>query len=91
MSDEFVKNICRTVGHEWKTNKETFQDECDRCKLTLRWNTKWQTKIAAAMTTPLKTTLDYQGIGRKLIKIEPIKMGNLPIYDKDLPDQDSST
>jgi len=89
MSDEFVKNICRTVGHEWKKNIENFSHDCQRCKESKPWNIDWQSKIASAMTAPLKTTLDYQGIARKIIKVEEIKSNDLPIYDNDLPNQDS--
>lgn len=43
-------------------------------------------RVAYAMTAPLKELLDYNGIGRKLIKIDPIPQGEIPVYDKDIPE-----
>ena len=31
-----------------------------------------------------RTSLDYQGIGRKLFVVDPLPQGALPIYDKDI-------
>jgi hypothetical protein len=41
-------------------------------------------RVAYAMTGPLKELLDYHGIGRRLLKVDPIPQGELPIYDKDI-------
>lgn len=40
-------------------------------------------RIAYAMTEPLRTRLDYVGIGRKLIETDLLPQGVVPIYDKD--------
>ena len=40
--------------------------------------------IAQAMANPIRTSLDYQGIGRKLLVVDPLPQGALPIYDKDV-------
>jgi hypothetical protein len=88
MSEEFLKDICRTLGHDWKKKLEYFQDECDRCKVTKPWSLNWTDKLAKAMAAPLKTNLDYSGIAKKIIKVDVIKTDNLPIYDADLPNQD---
>ncbi len=41
-------------------------------------------RVAYAMQAPLKELLDYQGIGRRLLKVDPIPQGEIPVYDKDI-------
>ena len=41
-------------------------------------------KVAMAMQEPLKILLDYHGIGRKLLKVDVIPQGEIPVYDKDI-------
>lgn len=41
-------------------------------------------KVAYAMQAPLKILLDYHGIGRRLLKIDSIPQGEIPVYDKDI-------
>jgi len=43
-------------------------------------------RVAYAMQQPLKELLDYHGLGRRLIKVDPIPQGEFPIYDKDIPE-----
>lgn len=40
--------------------------------------------IANAMANPIRNTLDYQSIGRKLLMVDPLPQGALPVYDKDI-------
>ena len=40
--------------------------------------------LAAAMANPIRVSLDYQGIGRKLLVVDPLPQGSLPVYDKDV-------
>ena len=40
--------------------------------------------LAAAMANPIRTSLDYQGIGRKLLMVDPLPQGALPVYDRDV-------
>jgi hypothetical protein len=43
-------------------------------------------RVAYAMTEPLRTKLDYVGIGRKLIETDLLPQGVIPVYDKDFPE-----
>ena len=43
-------------------------------------------RVAYAMQAPLKQLLDYHGLGRRLLKVDPIPQGEFPIYDKDIPE-----
>jgi len=40
-------------------------------------------KLAASMTSPLRTRRDYAAVGRKTFLVEQLPDGALPIYDKD--------
>lgn len=40
--------------------------------------------LAQVMANPIRTSLDYQGIARKLFVVDPLPQGALPIYDKDV-------
>lgn len=41
-------------------------------------------RVAYAMQAPLKELLDYHGLGRRLMKVDPIAQGEFPVYDKDI-------
>ena len=41
-------------------------------------------RVAFAMQGPLKELLDYHGLGRRLLKVDPIPQGEIPVYDKDI-------
>ena len=43
-----------------------------------------RTAIAQAMANPIRMSLDYQGVGRKLLVVDPLPQGALPVYDKDV-------
>jgi len=40
--------------------------------------------LAQAMANPIRVALDYQGVGRKLLVVDPLPQGALPVYDKDV-------
>lgn len=40
--------------------------------------------LAQAMANPIRISLDYQGVGRKLLVVDPLPQGALPVYDKDV-------
>ena len=40
--------------------------------------------LAQAMANPIRMSLDYQGIGRKLLVPDALPQGALPVYDKDI-------
>lgn len=43
-------------------------------------------RIAAVMQEPLKERIDYYGIGRRLLLVHEVPVGDFPIYDKDIPE-----
>lgn len=46
-------------------------------------NWKFRKKLAAHMVSPLRTGIDYAGLGRKLMVIDTLPQGSLPTYDAD--------
>ncbi len=42
-----------------------------------------RTALAASMVQPLRTTLDYQGIARKVFQVMQLSPGTLSSFDKD--------
>lgn len=40
--------------------------------------------LASAMANPIRTSLDYQGVARKLLVVDPLPQGALPVYDRDV-------
>jgi hypothetical protein len=42
------------------------------------------TQLAASMTNPLRTRMDWAGIARRAVLVEPMPEGALPFYDRDV-------
>jgi hypothetical protein len=40
--------------------------------------------LAQAMANPIRRNLDYQGVGRKALRVDPLPQGALAVYDKDI-------
>lgn len=40
--------------------------------------------LGQAMANPIRRNLDYQGIGRRVLVIDPLPQGALPVYDRDI-------
>ena len=43
-------------------------------------------RVAAALKAPLKERIDYYGIGRQIMELDEIPVGELPFRDKDIPE-----
>ena len=40
--------------------------------------------LGQAMANPIRRNLDYQGVGRKALVVDPLPKGALPVYDRDI-------
>jgi hypothetical protein len=40
--------------------------------------------LAQAMANPIRRNLDYQGIARRALVVDPLPQGSLPVYDRDI-------
>ena len=58
----------------------------DRDKLVERAIMSQEGKIALAqaMANPIRRNLDYQGIARRALVVDPLPQGALPVYDRDI-------
>lgn len=63
----------------------SFNDE-QRDELIKRALLTQEGKIALgqAMANPIRRNLDYQGVGRRVLVIDPLPQGALPVYDRDI-------
>jgi hypothetical protein len=63
----------------------SFSDE-QRDELIKRALMTQEGKIALgqAMANPIRRNLDYQGVGRRVLVIDPLPQGALPVYDRDI-------
>lgn len=72
-------------ANESLAGKPSFTDE-QRDELIKRALSTEEGKIALgqAMANPIRRNLDYQGIGRKVLVVDPLPQGALPVYDRDI-------
>lgn len=63
----------------------SFTDQ-QRDELVKRAMMSQEGKIALgqAMANPIRRNLDYQGVGRRLLVVDPLPQGALPVYDRDI-------
>lgn len=40
--------------------------------------------LGQAMANPIRRNLDYQGVGRKAVVVDPLSQGTLPVYERDI-------
>lgn len=40
--------------------------------------------LGQAMANPIRKNLDYQGVGRRALVVDPLPQGALPVYDRDI-------
>lgn len=40
--------------------------------------------LGQAMANPIRKNLDYQGVGRRTLVVDPLPQGALPVYDRDI-------
>lgn len=63
----------------------TFNDE-QRDEIVKRALTTTEGKVALgqAMANPIRRNLDYQGVARRVLVVDPLPQGALPVYDRDI-------
>jgi hypothetical protein len=60
---------------------ETQRDEMIAQALTTQ---EGKIALGQAMANPIRRNLDYQGVGRKALVVDPLPQGALPVYDRDI-------
>jgi len=46
--------------------------------------TEGKVALGQAMANPIRRNLDYQGVGRRVLVVDPLHQGALPVYDRDI-------
>lgn len=46
--------------------------------------TEGKVALGQAMANPIRRNLDYQGVGRRVLVVDPLPQGALPVYDRDI-------
>lgn len=47
-------------------------------------STEGKIALGQAMANPIRRNLDYQGVGRRVLVVDPLPQGALPIYERDI-------
>jgi len=61
-------------------------DEKERVFAALLQGPNGLKRVAFAMQQPLKNRLDYVAVGRKVLLVDELPQGELPVYDLDIPE-----
>ena len=63
----------------------SFSDEAKEAMLAQALqSSEGKIALGQAMANPIRRNLDYQGVGRKALIVDPLPQGALPVYDKDI-------
>jgi len=47
-------------------------------------STEGKVALGQAMANPIRRNLDYQGVGRRAVVVDPLPQGALPVYERDI-------
>lgn len=65
--------------------KTTFSDEQSEAMLKRALETpEGKVALGQSMANPIRRNLDYMGVGRKALVVDPLPQGALPLYEKDI-------
>lgn len=79
--------IRRAAANPVTASEKAVIDAQKEQKFNMYWNAPEGAKrIAFALSGPLKTRLDYVGVGRKLLMVDELPTGEVPYYDLDMPE-----
>jgi len=83
---KFAKSIAENVPSNYGVAGEHSYSEAEKDALIKEALFSEQGKVALgqAMANPIRRNLDYQGVGRKALVVDPLPQGALPIYEKDI-------
>lgn len=62
MESKFGRHQCQTCGSDHRSNNIPYGD-CKRCAMI---------KLGYTMANPIRRSLDYQGLARRILQIEPL-------------------
>jgi len=67
------------------SSQKTYSDEASEQMLKRALETtEGKVALGQAMANPIRRNLDYMGVGRKALVVDPLPQGALPLYEKDI-------
>ena len=65
--------------------QRTYSDDASEAMLKRALETtEGKVALGQAMANPIRRNLDYMGVGRKALVVDPLPQGALPLYEKDI-------
>ncbi len=81
----YAQAIAQGVNSNSPNTNPSFNDEAKEALLMKAMaSERGKVALAQAMANPIRRNLDYQGVGRKALRVDPLPQGALPVYDKDI-------
>jgi len=81
----YAQALSTGVESNSPATEPSFSDEQKEALLMKALQTeRGKVALAQAMANPIRRNLDYQGVGRKALRVDPLPQGALPVYDKDI-------
>ena len=82
---KFASTLSNNVPANAAVAGESYSDEQKEGMLKKALMTQeGKVALGQAMANPIRRALDYQGVGRKALVVDPLPQGALPVYDKDI-------
>jgi len=67
------------------SSQKTYSDEASEAMLKRALETsEGKVALGQSMANPIRRNLDYMGVGRKALVVDPLPQGALPLYEKDI-------
>lgn len=67
------------------SSQKTYSDDASEAMLKRALETsEGKVALGQAMANPIRRNLDYMGVGRKALVVDPLPQGVLPLYEKDI-------
>ena len=78
IAENVPSNFAQATGHSYS------ESEKDALIKEALFSEQGKVALGQAMANPIRRNLDYQGVGRKALVVDPLPQGALPIYEKDI-------
>ena len=77
--------ISNQPSNSGASSARSYSDEASEAMLKQALETtEGKVALGQAMANPIRRNLDYMGVGRKALVVDPLPQGALPLYEKDI-------
>jgi hypothetical protein len=74
----------QSSNHSLAGNPSLNEEQKDEMIRRALMTTEGKVALGQAMANPIRRNLDYQGVGRRVLVVDPLPQGALPVYDRDI-------